>query len=144
MKDNYNLMKENTKLQKQLQEMKIKMNKENEIDGMSFEEVKTCLKQKVYQPSRHEVDLEAFGDKKLDAYELFNMCNSMYASGVTNQVGCTKFEAFLFYRFAPFLMQFGLVEKVKLAGVKYQRIQTSKIGLKFLRLVTLEENKVNV
>ncbi|WP_305455529.1 DUF4062 domain-containing protein [Bacillus mycoides] len=144
MKDNYNLLKENTQLQKQLQQLQLKMDKETDIDGISFEEVKSCLKQKIYQPSKHEVVHKTFGEEKFDAYDLFSMCHSMFASGVTNQYGCTKLESFLFHRLSPILLQFGLVEKVKLAGVKYQRIQTSKIGLKFLRLITLEENKTNV
>ncbi|PFR04425.1 hypothetical protein COK31_11180 [Bacillus cereus] len=144
MKDNYNLLKENAKLQKQLQQLQIKMDKETDIDGISFEEVKSCLKQKIYQPSKHEVVHKAFGEEKFDAYELFLMSNSMFASGVTNQYGCSKLETFLFHKLSPVLMQFSLVEKVKLAGVKYQRIQTSKVGLKFLRLVTLKESNENI
>ncbi|MED3350091.1 DUF4062 domain-containing protein [Bacillus thuringiensis] len=144
MKDNYNLMKENTKLQKQVQQLQIKLDKENEIDGMSFEEVKSCLEQKMLRPDKHGVTVENMKGKSFSVYELFTLTSNFFASGITNQAGNDEVEIFLYQKVAPILMQFSLVEKVKLAGVKYQRIQTSKVGLKFLRLVTLEKSKQTV
>ncbi|MDF9615151.1 DUF4062 domain-containing protein [Bacillus cereus] len=144
MKDNYNLMKENTKLQKQVQQLQIKLDKENEIDGMSFEEVKSCLEQKILRPDKHGVTAENMKDKRFSVYELFILTSNYFASGITNKAGNDEVEIFLYHKVAPILMQFSLVEKVKLAGVKYQRIQTSKVGLKFLRLVTLEKSKQTV
>ncbi|MED2615405.1 hypothetical protein COF41_29865 [Bacillus toyonensis] len=144
MKDNYNLLKENTKLQKQLQQLQIKINKENEIDGMSFEEVKSCLEQKMIRPDEYGITHEKMKGERFSIYELFTLTSNFFASGITNQAGNDEIETFLYRRVAPVLMQFSLVEKVKLAGVKYQRIQTSKVGLKFLRLVTLENSKGTV
>ncbi|HDX9650105.1 TPA: DUF4062 domain-containing protein [Bacillus wiedmannii] len=144
MKDNYNLMKENTKLQKQLQQLQIKIDKENEIDGTPFKEVKSCLEQKMLRPDEYGITDEKLKGERFSVYELFTLTSNSFASGITNQVGNDEIELFLYHRVAPILMQFSLVEKVKLAGVKYQRIQTSKIGLKFLRLVTLEKSKQTV
>ncbi|MCM3736779.1 DUF4062 domain-containing protein [Bacillus cytotoxicus] len=144
MKDNYDLMRENAELKRQLGKMQSQLNKNTEIDGISFEEVKACLKQERCQPAKYEVDHDSFGEEEFDMYELFLMCSSMFASGVTNQYGCSNMESFVYHTVAPILMKFSLVEKVKVAGVKYQRIQTSKIGLKFLKLVTLEESKKTV
>ncbi|QCC42620.1 hypothetical protein C3Y97_23255 [Bacillus sp. DU-106] len=144
MKDNYNLIKENTKLQKQVQQLQIKLDKKNEIDGMSFEEVKSCLEQKILRPDKHGVTAENMQGKKFSVYELFTLTSNFFASGITNKAGNDEVEIFLYHRVAPILMQFSLVEKIKLAGVEYQRIQTSKVGLKFLRLVTLEKSKQTV
>ncbi|OQR56245.1 DUF4062 domain-containing protein [Bacillus sp. CDB3] len=144
MKDNYDLLKENAKLQKQLQQMQIKMDKETDIDGMSFEEVKSCLEQQMLRPDEYGIPGEHFKGKEFTVYELFIGTSTSFASGVTNQNGNDKSELFLYYRVAPVLMQFGLVEKVKVAGVTYQRVQTSKAGLKFLKLVTLKESQVTI
>jgi len=50
----------------------------------------------------------------------------------------SKSTMFLFFHVAPKLMIFNLVEKVKVSGVQWQRIHTSKDGLKFLALVEQE------
>lgn len=144
MKDNYDLLKENAKLQKQLEQMQIKMDKETDIDGMSFEEVKSCLEQQMLRPDEYGIPGEHLKGQEYTVYELFIGTSTSFASGVTNQNGNDKSELFLYYRVAPVLMQFGLVEKVKVAGVTYQRVQTSKAGLKFLKLVTLKESQVTI
>ncbi|MDA1528499.1 DUF4062 domain-containing protein [Bacillus cereus group sp. TH260-2LC] len=144
MKDNYNLLKENAKLQKQVQQMQIKMDKETDIDGISFEEVKSCLERQLLRPEEYGVPGDNLKGQEFTVYELFIGTNNSFASGLTNQKGNAKDELFLYHHVAPILMQFGLVEKVKVAGAEYQRVQTSKVGLKFLKLVTLENSKVTI
>ncbi|PGY17205.1 DUF4062 domain-containing protein [Bacillus cereus] len=144
MKDNDALLKETAKLQKQLQQMKIQVDKENDIDGIPFNEVRSCLEQQMLRPDEYGVPDENLKGKEFSAYDLFIGTSSSFASGITNQSGNHESELFLYQRLAPILMQFNLVEKEKLAGVRYQRIQTSKAGLKFLRLVTLENSKVTI
>ncbi|MGW9531194.1 DUF4062 domain-containing protein, partial [Paenibacillus terrae] len=59
--------------------------------------------------------------------------------GIQNSMQSKETEIFLFYNVVPQLQTFGLMEKVKVAGVKYQRYQTSKDGLKFQAMYRIEQ-----
>lgn len=126
---NLQLMEENNKLKEKIQKLEEKVNKQNEISGYSFEEILQYL---------HTVNInipEALADqidrKEVSLFEMFYLSKDTFATGVTNQYGMKEMDRFLFFRLAPKLMPFSLLEKAKLAGVKYERIQLSKIGLKF-------------
>jgi len=140
-KENYDLLKENTELKKQLEKIKNEQTKKNDLEGHSFEEVYTYLsKAKVVIPDG------LFSDKKYDGqtislYKIFRTYEAEFAVGISNNMGMSKIDKFLFFDIGPLLMKFGLVEKVKLAGSQAQRVQTAKLGLKFLRLAVLRVNE---
>lgn len=52
-------------------------------------------------------------------------------------MGTSDYETFLYYKIAPKLMMFDLLEIVKVAGVQWQRIKTSKNGHLFLSQLEL-------
>ncbi|MCU5380268.1 hypothetical protein OCA08_24345 [Bacillus cereus] len=79
--------------------------------------------------------------KEISVYRLFISFKDSFITGITNESGMLNVSRFLFYEVAPTLMSFGLLEKVKVSGAKYERIQTSKEGLKFFKIVLLEESK---
>ncbi|HYE08591.1 MAG TPA: DUF4062 domain-containing protein, partial [Patescibacteria group bacterium] len=71
-------------------------------------------------------------DIKNDLLALFLQTKSSYAIGITNEYGMSDINKFLYFELAPELMVYGLVEKVKVTGARYERIQTTKLGNKFL------------
>lgn len=71
-------------------------------------------------------------EREFSVLKLFLMSRNDFATSVENSVNSLDMGIFLFYKVSPLLMQYGLLEKVKVAGVKYEKIQTSKEGFKFL------------
>ncbi|HHK5599911.1 hypothetical protein CN324_28085 [Bacillus anthracis] len=141
-KDYTKLLGDYIKIQTKMKELEEGLSKSTEIDGLSYTEVKNCLKSQVIVP--RDSNLRKFFEEKnieMNAYDYFITFKRSCTTGINNRAACEDAEAFLYYDVAPILMQFNLVEKIKLAGVKYEQIQTSKTGLKFLRLDTIEKSK---
>lgn len=137
------LLSDHIKLQSKISKLEKQTSKSTEIDGVSYEVVKNCLKNERILPRNREL-IEIFKERdlKTDAYYYFENFSTFWARGITNLRGREELEIFLYNQVAPFLMQFNLVEKVKIPGKNHEQIQTSKIGLKFLRLDTLEKSKL--
>ena len=55
----------------------------------------------------------------------------MFVSGVTNANGNSKDISYLYHNVAPIYVAFALLEKAKVSGVQWQRIQVSAAGRKF-------------
>ncbi|MDR5045726.1 DUF4062 domain-containing protein [Bacillus thuringiensis] len=140
-KDNYTLMRDNAELTKKLEKLQQETENKKDIDGSSFEEVRNFLRKEKLLIG--EDDLQGqYVYEELTIYRLFMSFKELFTTGITNRRGIRKVEHFLFFKVSPILMSFGLVERVKVAGVSYHRIQTSKAGLKFFKLVLLErQNK---
>ncbi|MEX5519766.1 DUF4062 domain-containing protein [Bacillus cereus] len=136
--ENYQLMKEVGALRKQLEKLETEMNKKNDLDGHSYEEVLECLKNSRIKIPKDHLGIKALDGKEISVVHLFKIFEEKFAVGISNSYGMKTLEQLLFFNVAPHLLTFGLVEKVKMAqGV--QRIQTSKVGLKFLRLTNLKK-----
>ena len=86
-------------------------------------------------------------DKKAittSAYHIFISNSNAFAIGITSSASKNTSNYFLFYRLAPILLTFGLVEKVKVPAEAYfQRIHTSKLGYEFLKYCTLNPLNAN-
>ncbi|EJR82871.1 DUF4062 domain-containing protein [Bacillus thuringiensis] len=144
LQSDYNkLLSDHVKLQSKISKLEKQKSKSVEIDGVPYEDVKNCLKNKRIFPRNSEL-IEVFKEKNLstDAYYYFENFSAFWARGITNLRGREELEIFLYNQVAPFLMQFNLVEKVKITGKTYEQIQTSKMGLKFLRQDTLEKSRM--
>ncbi|MCU5489837.1 hypothetical protein NYE71_27800 [Bacillus sp. FSL K6-0273] len=139
------LLNEHIKLQSKIRKLEKQTSKSMEIDGVSYKEVKNCLKNERMLPQNSELR-KVFKEKNLnmDAYYYFENFSNFWAIGLTNLRRREELEIFLYNRVAPFLMQFNLVEKVKIPKKHYEQIQTSKTGSKFLRLDTLAKSKVTI
>ncbi|PFM07639.1 hypothetical protein COK92_08500 [Bacillus anthracis] len=141
--DNYELLKENTELRKQLEIASKKNNKAFQIDGTSFEEIQKCLKQQVFHLDHFGIEDSGHADEVYNAYELFTIYSEDFINGITNHDSQEEFEMFLFGHVYPILLQFNLVEKVNVRykGYSCKKAQASKEGLRFLRWVLLGESK---
>jgi len=132
-KENYQLLKENSELSKQIEKLAIKLQKESEIGGTSVEEVIEALKSNEVT-FKKEFEDKKFAGKTFSVLELFFLFQEKLAVGIANRYTINGMDSVLFFSIAPRLLTFGLVEKVKVEK-NIQRIQTSKDGLKFLRLL---------
>lgn len=135
IKENRELLKENKKLKELIEKQFV----QKKIGNFGFEEVKSTLKQK-----KVIIPLGKLGNEKeiqANFLAIFKRCRNAFSVGIENRVGSSDSEIYLYYNISPTLMNFGLVEKVKVTGVKYERIQTSKEGLKFLGYIDIEESK---
>jgi cell division septum initiation protein DivIVA len=138
-KENYQLLKENSELKKQIEKLEIKLKKENDIGGTSFEEIVKVLKsKKATFPSDYEY--KKFAGKTFSVLQLYLLFQEDFAIGIDNQYGMSNLEKVLFFTIAPHLLTYGLVEKVKVVK-NIQRIQTSKDGLIFIRLANSKLDK---
>ncbi len=144
LQNDYNrLLSDHIKLQTKISKLEKQKSKSVEIDGLSYEEVKNCLQNKKIIP-RNQLLRNLFVERNIamNAYYYFEKFSDFWAAGIMNLQGKEETEIFLYNNVAPFLMQFNLVEKVKTSRDNYEKIQTSKTGWMFLRLDTLEKNKV--
>jgi len=137
IKENSSLLKENVDLKAQIEQLKKSLDKKHEIDGLSFEEVKKHLLKKNINIPKGKTGDKNLDDKKISIFEVFLLKESDFAVGITNSMDMSSTDQILFFVIGPELMKFGLVEKSKLAGTRVQRMQTSKLGLKFLKLASL-------
>ncbi|MGN7478001.1 DUF4062 domain-containing protein [Solibacillus silvestris] len=130
--EQYNkLIQENGKLQE-------KKRKEREIDGLSFDEIKSILEGVKFEIPEDTEGVNLSKDWKTNVHKIFVSLRENFAVGIQNKRDMTKFERILFFRVAPHLMQYGLVEKLKQAGTPVLRMQTTKDGMKYLKFVDLE------
>ncbi len=117
---------------------KVKLNKAD-FGGQTFEELKKVLRSiKVVIPN-DPLYAEHAG-KEINIFNSFLTFKDSFATGVTNEYGMSVHAKFLFFTIAPKLMTFGLLEKVKVSGAKYEQIQTSKQGFEFLKMYEVSIN----
>lgn len=134
IKENRALLKEN----KKLKELIDKHASTRKVGNFEYEEIKEALELK-------EIILPAakFGydkDKKVNYLSLLKSYRNSFITGIENSMSATDVGIYLYYSVAPTLMSFGLLEKVKVTGVKYERIQTTKNGLKFLAYLDMDKS----
>ncbi|AXI09182.1 hypothetical protein CUC15_09690 [Oceanobacillus zhaokaii] len=144
LKENHGLLKENNKLKREKEKLAEKLNKENEIDGFSYKEIKEYLNKTEIQIPEGFIKNQA--DFNISLAKIFLNNKDDFAVGVENRADMSTSEEILFYLVAPKLMFFSLVEKIKLTSVRYERIQLSKYGNKFIAMYEMEklieDNKV--
>lgn len=138
IKENRALLKENIKL-KELLEKQVPARK---VGNFEYQEIKEVLIQKELTISAGKIG----NDTELTAnfLTLFILYRDNFTTGITNSMSSSDSDIFIYYNVSPTLMSFGLLEKVKVAGAKYERIQTSKDGSKFLAYFDLEKSKKRI
>jgi len=138
IKQNSKLLTENSKLRKQIELINSKLSSETRlINGYTIEQIKNTLES--FEVTIDKEIVEKSKDIKTNVLEVFVLSKDKFAVGVENSQRSGSYEIFLFYKIAPKLMMFGLLETVKVPGVQWQRIQTSKNGHVFLGQIEIEK-----
>lgn len=133
LRENNKLIKENKKLKDQLDKIK----KVDLIGSYNFKELKELLEsRRISIPSEYFEDGE---DRDMTYKKFIELYKDKLVTGITNSMNQSKLTKHIYYKVLPILVTFGLLEKVKIAGVSYERIQASKDGLKFIARLELEE-----
>lgn len=136
IKENRALLKENKKL-KELLEKQVPARK---VGKFEYEEIKETLRLKEYTIPAGKLGNDE-DDKTVNYLQMFISFRDTFSTGIENNMSAKQSNIYLYYNVAPTLMSFGLLEKVKLVGVKYERIQTSKDGLNFLAYFDIDKSK---
>ncbi|MDQ0090523.1 hypothetical protein J2T12_003946 [Paenibacillus anaericanus] len=135
LQENSVLLKKNEELRNNISKLKNQINGTDVINGYAYDEIKTILDRIVIVvPENLESKLEA----KSSVLEVFLQVRDALAMGVKNNYNKGTETEFIFRKVVPKLMAFGLVEKVKVTGTSYDKIQTSKEGHKFIAKYELE------
>lgn len=71
-------------------------------------------------------------DREMDLFSVFWSTHETFLSGITNEYGMGEDRNWLFFTVAPKLQIHGLVGNEKVAGAKYRRVATTKLGDEFL------------
>lgn len=125
------LIKENEKLKKENEKLKKQLERNTElINGYTIEEIITRLSSEKIVVKKEIA--KSTQDLEFSVLKVFDIYQDKFAIGVSNQYGASEIESLLFFRIAPKLMMFGLVEKNKVAKVIWERITTTKEGFLFL------------
>ncbi|MED4676791.1 DUF4062 domain-containing protein [Bacillus nitratireducens] len=134
IKENIALLKENTKLKEALE----KQVSARKVGNFGYEEIKSVLKSKELKiPAGTSGNSEELATNYLS---IFLLLRDTFTTGITNSTATSDEVVYVYHNVAPTLMSFGLLEKVKVTGVRYEKIQTSKEGLKFLAYFDMEIN----
>ncbi|MCT1903532.1 DUF4062 domain-containing protein [Oceanobacillus sojae] len=133
LKENHDLLFEVTKLRKENEVLNEKLKIKNEIDGFSYEEVINYLQEtEIRIPD--DFPLQNVAGESMSLLSLLLTYKELLLIGIENISNMTKGRKFIFFKVAPKLMVFNLVEKVKVTGKTYQRLQLSKTGIKFITI----------
>lgn len=146
VEDSTSLLKENAKLLKQLDQLKSKISKlekvkDDKIGNYSYQELKEILKNKeIVFPKKLSIKTSKADEEfHLNYFEFVVKFKNTLMTGITNNSEIDEITSYIYYHVLPTLMAFGLLEKVKVAGVKYEKIQASKDGLKFFAKIETEQ-----
>jgi hypothetical protein len=136
--DYQNILKENAELRKNIAQIDEKVRKyERSTIKEHFGEYTYSELKKVLMDTPITIPKDTFGinkDTQTSLLKVFTVCETNFNVGVDNSEGSDADEIFLFYNVAPKLQSLGLVEKPKTPpSSMWQRMQTSALGLKFLR-----------
>lgn len=134
IKENRELLKENKKL-KELLEKQIPSRK---VGDFKYEEIKEVLEQKELTIPIGKINNEEAIET--DYLRLYLSLRDNFSTGITNSATTSDEYIYIYYNVAPTLMSFGLLEKVKVTGAKYEKIQATKEGQKFLAYFDLEKS----
>lgn len=132
--ENRKLLKENSRLKETIQ----KLNTGKLIGDFSYEDLKRVLKKKKFTIPKGT--LGAKEEVSLPYLAGLVQFRSAFTTGIENRFDANEEIMFLYTEIAPTLINVGLLEKLKVTGVRYERIQLSKAGNKFLTYWDLEEH----
>lgn len=135
LKDNNSLMKENMALNKEITKLKEQLTAKGkeQFGNYSFDELVEIFKKKKFKipPKVSQTDKEI----TIDALNLYIIYHNIFITGISNEFSTPDSKLYVFYNIAPYFINFGLLEKIKLAGTTAQRIQTTKIGNSFYAML---------
>lgn len=137
LEENHELLKENNRLKRESEKLEERLNKENEINGFSYDEIKKYLNETIIDIPK-DIDHKQAGTS-VSLKKLFLRNMESFAVGIENRYKMGTSKQVLFYLVAPKLMAFNLVDKIKLPRVKYERMQLSKFGNKFVAMHEMEQ-----
>ncbi|MGG3449579.1 DUF4062 domain-containing protein [Domibacillus aminovorans] len=141
VEDNAELIKENRALLKENKKLKELLDKQastRKVGRFEYEEIKEALKNKEITLPAGKIGNDE--DKTVDYLSLLITFRDTFSTGVENSTSASPLKIYLYYNIAPTLMSFGLLEKVKVAGAKYERIHTTKEGLNFLAYYDIDKS----
>ncbi|MCT6513217.1 DUF4062 domain-containing protein [Bacillus subtilis] len=140
LQENLSLVKENIKLRERIKQMELSISSEKEFDGFSYEDIEDYLiNKKIMVPL-----IKNFGNlagQVSNLFEIFMATQDLFSIGIDNDDTMDEVSRFLFFNVAPNLLAFNLLEKQKVAGEVYQRIQLSNSGQKFIAMYEMERHK---
>lgn len=139
IKENAKLLKENNKLQKEIDKLKNEIEKSNDdkIGKYNYRDLKQIFTKKEFTISARLVKREE--DITLNYMKFTELYRNDLITGITNKFDISDLESYIYYSISPFLISFGILEKVKVAGVKYEKIQATKEGIVFFAKMETEK-----
>lgn len=120
---------------------KLEKFKDDKIGNYSYGELKEILKNKeIVFPIDISIKLwDVEEEVRLDYFEFVETFKDKISTGITNGGKKDEVKLFIYYKVFPTLMAFGLVDKVKITGPIYEKMQASKDELKFFAKIDAEK-----
>lgn len=140
IKEKYALLLEKyNDISEKLAALKEVKKEERLFDGIPFNELREILKSKVIVIPKETDGTELEKDWETNVHVLFSRVRSAFAVGISSNGHMVEVNRILFYQVAPHLMQYGLIDKVKLTGSNFHKMQTSKDGMRYLKYIDIEK-----
>ncbi|WP_405156064.1 DUF4062 domain-containing protein [Paenibacillus sp. FSL K6-0108] len=126
--ENAELLKENARLSKENDTLNQRLTQKTDLNGYQYAEIKSTLENIVVKLPKRVDETET----ETTLLRFFVRRASLFSMGATNSSKSSALTLYIYYNVAPKLMKFGLVEKINVPGVQYEKVQTTKEGLRFL------------
>ncbi|WP_150271583.1 DUF4062 domain-containing protein [Paenibacillus tepidiphilus] len=136
LRENAALLKEIARLKAENAKLKQQQEHKVLINGMDYEDIKNILETTVITLPKEASSTKTAKDVSL--LKALLALSNIFATGVTNGSGESDNRLAVYYHVTPKLLTFGILEKVKVAGARFERIQMSKEGHKFLAKYLME------
>ncbi|APQ60464.1 hypothetical protein PPOLYM_01678 [Paenibacillus polymyxa] len=136
--ENTRLLKANDKLKQENQKLKNQMESNNRIGSHPYKEIVTVLKSSKLEVPKNFTNFSDF----TDILSFFLGIQSALATGFATRFEKGSEAAFVIQNVIPKLMSFELVEKVRIPGTSFDKLQTSREGRKFLAMHEIENIKI--
>ncbi|MDN4086022.1 DUF4062 domain-containing protein [Paenibacillus polymyxa] len=133
--ENTELLRENARLVRENDKLNLKLTQKSDINGLQYADIKSTLNNIIFKLPKEFDDEEA----EISLLHFFVAESDSLSVGITNSTRTDDFYIHVYYNIAPKLMQFGLLEKVKVTGVQFEKIQTTKEGFRFLAQYEIEK-----
>nr|WP_256703240.1 DUF4062 domain-containing protein [Paenibacillus peoriae] len=133
--ENTELLKENARLSKENDNLNQKLTQKTDLNGFQYAEIKSTLENIVVKLPKKVDENET----ETTLLRFFVGRANLFSTGVTNSEKSSTLRIYVYYNVAPKLMKFGLLKKVDVTGVQYEKIQTTKEGLRFLAQYEIEK-----
>lgn len=141
LEENGKLLRENARLISENQKLKEKAIQDNIYNGHSYEDIKRYLDHAMIDLTN--CPFYENQENELSVNKLLDITGNFLIVGFPISGNMSEDSAFVYRKLVPNLMKFDLIERVEGTGKRFDRIQFSKLGNKYISQLEIDESNTD-